>query len=99
MGYDIESKIEQRFRKKIQAMGGRCFKWVSPGNDGVPDRIVVMPGGRIYFVELKRSNDSSLRKVQEYQTESLSRLGCDVTVAYGEEGIKLFLERIGSNEV
>jgi len=48
-----ERDIEQYLRNRAIAAGGRAFKWVSPGNNGVPDRIVMLPGGRIAFVELK----------------------------------------------
>ena len=56
-----ESKIEKYLRESIEARGGECFKWVSPGRRGVPDRIVLMPSPdkfsicapRVIFVELK----------------------------------------------
>lgn len=51
--YYSEKMLEPRLVKEIKKRGGRCVKWVSPGNAGVPDRIVLMPGGYIYFVELK----------------------------------------------
>ena len=48
-----EKKIEQSLVRAVRAAGGLCPKWVSPGLDGVPDRIVLLPGGRIAFAELK----------------------------------------------
>lgn len=48
-----ESKIEAYFCTAIEARGGVCWKWTSPGMRGVPDRIAVLPGNRIFFVELK----------------------------------------------
>ena len=45
----LESEIEQKLREKVKAMGGRAFKFVSPGNSGVPDRLVVLPGGKVRF--------------------------------------------------
>ena len=48
-----ERDVENRLNEKIKTLGGLCLKWTSPGHTGVPDRIVFLPGGRIYFVELK----------------------------------------------
>jgi hypothetical protein len=48
-----EADLEQLFRVWAAARGARTFKWVSPGQAGVPDRVVVWPGGRVSFVELK----------------------------------------------
>ena len=48
-----ESKIEAYLVARIRRLGGVCFKFVSPGTVGVPDRIVILPGGEITWVELK----------------------------------------------
>ena len=48
-----EKDIEKILVDGVKGIGGRAYKWVSPGNNGVPDRIVFLPGGRIIFVELK----------------------------------------------
>ena len=50
----IESDVEARLTRLVEKAGGLCLKWVSPGRLGVPDRIIIMPGGRILLVELKR---------------------------------------------
>ena len=49
----LEKDIEKLFRDEIKKAGGKAYKFTSPGNDGVPDRIVMLPGGHIVFVELK----------------------------------------------
>lgn len=49
----IENDVEKYLIRQVKAAGGLCWKWISPGRRGVPDRIVVLPGGGIYFVELK----------------------------------------------
>ena len=49
----LEKDVEKKLIRGIKKLGGRAYKWVSPGNAGVPDRIIIMPEGRIYFVELK----------------------------------------------
>jgi len=48
-----ETSIEKKLCDAVRKLGGLCPKFVSPGLDGVPDRIVLLPRGRIAFVELK----------------------------------------------
>lgn len=69
-----EKQIEEKLRKSIKAMGGLCLKWVSPGYTGVPDRIVLLPGGRIVFVELKAPGKKE-RPRQRYVQSVLKGLG------------------------
>lgn len=70
-----ESVLEKKFRDMVARKGGKAYKFVSPGNDGVPDRLVILPGGKVGFVELKRKGEKP-RKQQEYRMEELKRLGC-----------------------
>lgn len=49
-----EKQIEYRLKYKAKQLGGKAYKFVSPGNSGVPDRIVVLPRGKIGFAEMKR---------------------------------------------
>lgn len=53
---------------------GRCLKFVSPGHTGVPDRIILMPGGRVYFAETKAPGKHE-RALQEYVQRKLRELG------------------------
>ena len=89
----LEKEIETKLIDGIRKLGGRSYKFVSPGNNGVPDRIVILPGGRVIFVELK-TMIGRLSKLQKMQTTMLSRLGCDVRVLYGEDGVRAFLEEL-----
>ena len=55
----LESEIENRLHTKIKKLGTKelrplCLKFVSPGFTGVPDRVILLPGGRLVFVELKQ---------------------------------------------
>lgn len=72
-------------------MGGLAYKFVSPGSVGVPDRLVVLPGGRVVFVELK-SDSGRLSRMQVYQIERLRELGADVRVVKGQEEVRKFLD-------
>lgn len=85
-----ESDIEARLRKHINMACGMFFKFVSPGNDGVPDRIVMLPWGRIIFVELKTSR-GKLSQVQKYQIWRLLQMGQQVAVLFGPDAIEDFL--------
>ena len=48
-----ESPIENRLRVQVEKLGGKAIKFVSPGNNGVPDRLVILSNGRTIFVETK----------------------------------------------
>jgi len=71
----LERDVEQYLVKRVKALGGECFKWVSPGRVGVPDRIVVLPGGQIMFIEVKRPG-AKPTKLQIHTLQMLGRLGC-----------------------
>ena len=86
-----EREVEKILVDGIQKLGGRAFKWVSPGNDGVPDRIVVLPGYPAVFVELKTIT-GRLTSLQRVQLKRLKDMGQAVRVLYGEREVKLFLE-------
>lgn len=90
-----EKEIEKFLVDGVRKMGGVAFKLVSPGNAGVPDRLVVMPGGKIYFAELK-TDKGTPTILQCRQMDRLFSLGCDVTLLQGREQVKKFLERLGN---
>lgn len=85
-----ESEVERMLVDGIRKLGGRAFKWVSPGNDGVPDRIVVLPGYPAVFVELKTVT-GKLTPLQRVQLKRLKDLGQTVMVLYGRKEVAEFL--------
>ena len=89
----LEKEIEKKLSDGIRKLGGRSYKWVSPGNNGVPDRIIILPGGRILFCELKTTT-GSLSKLQKMQTRILKTLGCDVRVLYGPDDVQHLLDQL-----
>lgn len=88
-----ERDIEKWLAGRIRQMGGEAFKFVSPGNDGVPDRLVCMPGGRVYFVELK-TDEGRPSGLQQWQMERLRRLGLNVYLITGLEEAVQFIEML-----
>ena len=88
-----EKDIEQYLVKRVREAGGRAYKWVSPGNDGVPDRIAILPGGDVYFIELKKDGERP-RKLQRWQQTRLRRLGCDVRTVEGMREARQFIEEV-----
>lgn len=71
----LEKDIEKKLRRMVEKRGGLCLKWVCPGWSGVPDRIILLPGGRIIFVELKRPTGGKLSELQKWWLEKLRSLG------------------------
>lgn len=69
-----EKKIERKLAEMVEKAGGRALKFVSPGWDGVPDRIVLLPGGHMAFVEMK-SPGQKMRPLQMRRKRQLEVLG------------------------
>ena len=88
-----ESKIEKRLKKEIELIGGKALKFVSPGMSGVPDRIVLLPHGRIVFIELKAPGKKP-RPIQIKRIKELKDLGFDVRVIDSIDGVKDFINDI-----
>lgn len=69
-----EKSIEQKLRMETKKMGGWAVKFNSPGLDGMPDRLVLFPGGKLGFVELKAPG-KKMRPLQEKRKRTLEELG------------------------
>lgn len=91
----LEKEVEKFLVREVKKIGGVSFKFISPGNAGVPDRIVILPTGKVVFVELK-INKGKLTKLQEVQIKKISNLGADVRVLRGIEGVRKFINEIQS---
>ena len=88
-----EKQIEQKLVKATKNMGGIAPKFVSPGYDGMPDRIVLVPGGHMAFVEVKAPGEKP-RALQLARHELLRRLGFKVYVLDDEQQIGGILDEI-----
>ena len=91
----LEKEIERALVEAVEALGGQCIKWTSPGTTGLPDRIVLLPGARIAFVELKRPKGSRKGSLQPYWRRVLTRLGFLHWWVYCEADIEALLEHMG----
>lgn len=85
-----EKEIEQYLVKKVKELGGRAYKWVSPGNAGVPDRIVFLPGGKVTFVEMKAPGGKPT-PLQAAQMKKIASLGQDVQILDSIAAVDYFI--------
>lgn len=85
-----ESTIEAYLRDRVKELGGKAYKFVSPGNDGVPDRLVCLPGGLAIFVELKAPGKKPTT-LQLRQQDALRLLNFQVWVIDGKEQVDHFI--------
>ena len=88
-----EKQIEKKLISEVKKRGGICPKWVSPGFDGVPDRIVLLPHGKFAFVEVKAPGEKP-RPLQLSRHRLLRRLGFRVYVLDNEDEIGGMLDGI-----
>ena len=93
-----ESKIESELRKRVRQAGGEAYKFLSPGHNGVPDRIVIFPNRRPIFVELKAEH-GELSAIQKRQIGRLTELGQNVVVLYGMDGLSQFFQDEGLEKI
>lgn len=90
----LEKQIEQKLIRAVHARDGIAPKFISPGIDGMPDRLVILPGGRIGFVEVKAPGKKP-RPLQLSRHALLTELGCQVFVLDNERDIPRILDEIG----
>ena len=94
----LEKEIERRMVQMVKQRGGLCYKFVSPSNPGVPDRIIITPDGKIIFVEIK-TEIGRLSKLQTWQRSEMQKRGADVRVAYGWPAVKALVEEVIPNGI
>lgn len=89
----LEKDIETWLGKQIEKMDGLQYKFVSPGNPGVPDRIYVLPNGKVWFVELKQQQ-GRVARVQKWQRERFLKQGCNYRLVKGMKDARLFVKEL-----
>ena len=93
-----EKTIEAKLWHAVKAAGGIAPKFVSPGLDGVPDRLVLLPGGKIAFIELKAPG-KKLRPLQVRRKRQLEALGFSVYCIDSPEQIGGIIREIQSSQI
>lgn len=88
-----EKELEKLFVREVVKAGGKAYKFVSPGQTGVPDRLVVFPGNHIGFVELKAPGKKP-RPDQQYQQRRLIDFDCFVANLDNPESIGPIINKI-----
>ena len=91
-----EKNVESKLVKAVKSMGGLAPKFISPGLDGVPDRLVLLPGGKMAFIELKAPG-KELRPLQVRRKRQLEALGFSVYCVSSTEQIGGVLSEIQSS--
>jgi len=85
-----EKDIESYLRDEVKTLGGKAYKFVSPGNAGVPDRVVCLPGGQVLFVELKAPGKKPT-PLQNAEQSKLKKLGCQVYTLDCKDEVNAFI--------
>jgi len=88
-----ESKLEKRLVSEVKRIGGRAPKWTSPGNRGVPDRLVILPGGRTIYVEMKAPG-KPLEPLQVRWAKILRNMGHQVYKIDSNDDIDKFINEV-----
>lgn len=89
----LEEVVEDELVEGVEALGGWCWKLRMPWFTGVPDRLVLLPGGRVRFVELKRPKGGKLFTRQTIVHGQLRKMGFYVLTLYTVEAVQDFLLR------
>ncbi len=92
--YMKESTLEKYLVKEISKLNGLCLKWVAPGTRGVPDRIIIMPEGKTYFVEMKQEK-GKLHPLQKYVHRQFENRDHKVYVLWNKEQVNTFIRMVG----
>jgi hypothetical protein len=82
----LERDIERHLVRRVAERGGVAYKWVSPGRVGVADRIVMLPGGRVWFVELKTVT-GRLSPLQKVFAADMARMKMNYVVLKSKEEV------------
>lgn len=87
----IETDVEKYLVNRVKEEGGRALKWISPGNDGVPDRIIILPNRFICFAETKRPKGGKLRATQKLFGIWLAQMGFSVFILKNTKEVDEFI--------
>lgn len=89
----LEKNIERYLVREVERIGGQAPKWASPGNRGVPDRIVILPDGRTIYVEMKAPG-KILRPLQRKWRKTLLGMGQEYYLIDSIDAVDRFIRSI-----
>lgn len=89
----LEKKVEEYLRKEVMKLGGKAFKFTSPANRSVPDRICFLPEGVLYLVEVKRVG-GKLTKGQEQSLNFFRHLGFQTTTVWSIKDVDFVIKHM-----
>lgn len=94
-----ERELENELRKHMKSIKGMCLKFVSPSNNGVPDRIVIFPNGHLIFVEMKGMHKSKLSPIQEEMISRMQNLNQDIFQIWSWKDLADFFKIYGHRKI
>lgn len=87
-----ETHIEGYLRARVQDVGGLCIKLNPAGVVGIPDRLVVLPGGAVVFVEVKKPAGGKIGRLQFWWRDKLLDMGVMHRFVFTREDVEEMLE-------
>lgn len=93
-----EKKLEQKLVKAVRDIGGLALKFVSPGCDGVPDRLILIAYGKIAFVEVKAKGKKP-RPIQIRRINQIKNLGFLVFILDDEKDIPSIIQQVKGDQI
>lgn len=90
----LEKKVEERLVERVKEFGGIAPKFTSPGTSGVPDRIVIIPNGRVVFAETKRPKGGIIEPRQRRFHKLLKERNQDIRILNTYELVDEFIEEV-----
>ena len=88
----MEKQIEAYLVKKVKALGGVAYKFTSPAHRGVADRVVCLPGGVVWFVELK-AEGGRLSPLQKVFADEMARMNQNYCVLWSKEDVDTWIQQ------
>lgn len=93
-----EQKLERRFKREVEKRGGRALKFTVPGKRGMPDRLALLPGARVVFVELKAPGEVPA-PIQQKRMAGLRALGFPVYCLDSIAAVEEFITEVFGCEI
>ena len=88
----LEKQIEAYLVKRVKALGGVAYKFTSPAHRGVADRVVCLPGGVVWFIELK-APDGRLSPLQKVFADEMARMNQNYCVLWSKEDVDTWIQQ------